>query len=666
MNESAAKKRLESLRREIHRHDHLYYVLHRPEISDYDYDRLYRELLGLEKQFPKLVTPDSPSQRVGGAPAEDFPPYRHRFPMLSMDNTYSEDDLREFERRNRGIVPDARFAYTVEPKIDGVAVALIYEKGILAVGATRGDGTTGDTVTANLRTVRSIPLSLDGQGRPGRLEVRGEVYIDKKDFQRINAEQEEKGEPVYANPRNLAAGSLKQLDPAITASRRLQCWIYQAPVPEELSGAGQFEALEKLREIGFRVNPDNALCASMDDVIARIRRWQSEKQKLDYMVDGMVVKVDSFALQRRLGETSKSPRWQIAYKYPPERKATRLQDIIVQVGRLGTLTPVADLEPVPLSGTVVKRASLHNQDEIDRKDIRIGDTVLVEKAGEIIPQVVEVVKEKRTGKEKMFKLPGACPACGGPVVRPEGEAATRCENISCPAQVRERLRWYATRRAMDIEGLGPKLIEQLVSAGLVKTIADLYRLTEKDLAGLNRMAEKSAANVIDAVAASKNRSLDRLLFALGIRHVGITAARQLSRYFPDLDGLISQTAESLQRLPEVGPAIAGSLADFFANRRNRALVEQLQAAGVVTKMAAKKASARGPLYGKTVVFTGGLSSLSRTEAESLTAERGGHPSSSVSKKTDFVVAGEEPGSKLEKAKKFGVKILSEAEFKELL
>ncbi len=666
MNESAAQDRLETLRREIRRHDRLYYVLNRPEISDYDYDQLYRELLDLEKRFPRLVTPDSPSLRVGGKPATEFPPYRHQSPMLSMDNTYSEEDLREFERRNRGLLPDARFSYTVEPKIDGVAIALVYEKGLLVAGATRGDGTTGDNVTANLRTVRSIPLFLEGKGLPARLEVRGEVYIDKKDFERINAEQEEKGEAVYANPRNLAAGSLKQLDPAITASRRLQCWIYQALDPASLSCTGQFEVLDKLREIGFRVNPDNARCGSMDEAIARIERWEKEKRKLDYMVDGMVVKVDSLALAAALGETSKSPRWQIAYKYPPERKETRLKEIVVQVGRLGTLTPVADLKPVRISGTMVKRASLHNQDEIDRKDIRIGDLVLVEKAGEIIPQVVAAVKEKRTGKERRFALPSACPVCGGPVVRPEGEAATRCENLSCPAQVRERLRWYATRRAMDIEGLGPKLIEQLVSAGLVKTIADLYRLTEKDLVGLPRMAEKSAANLLAAIESSKNRTLDRLLCALGIRHVGLTAARLLARYFPDLEELMGQSAESLQRIPEVGPAIAGSVADFFGNRRNRELVEKLKRAGVATRMVEKRTAAGGPLEGKTVVFTGALAAFSRTAAEALTAERGGHPASSVSKKTDYVVAGEDPGSKLDRARKLGVKVLSEEEFKKLL
>ncbi|MCX6350005.1 MAG: NAD-dependent DNA ligase LigA, partial [Candidatus Aureabacteria bacterium] len=439
-----------------------------------------------------------------------------------------------------------------------------------------------------------------------------------------------------------------------------------SPDPESLGCRGQYELLEKLRGLGFPVNPQNVSCGSMDEVIAHIGRFQTEKQKLDYMVDGMVVKVDSFAIQKQLGETSKSPRWQIAYKYPPEQKKTRLKGIIVQVGRLGTLTPVADLEPVSLSGTVVKRASLHNQDEIERKDIRIGDTVLVEKAGEIIPQVVGVVKEERTGKEKRFAMPSSCPVCSGPATRSEGEAAVRCENISCPAQVKERLRYYASRRAMDIEGLGPKLIEQAVDVGLVSTIADLYRLRKEQLAGLERMAEKSAENLLAGISASKNRPFDRFLFALGIRHVGLTAARTLARYFPDIDDLMAESEDSLQRIPEVGPAIAGSVADFFGNRRNRELIGELKAAGVTTKMDVKKAPRGGPLFAKTVVFTGGLASFSRSEAEALIAERGGHPSSSVSRKTDFVVAGEDPGSKLEKAKRLGVKILSEEDFQKLL
>ncbi len=665
MKKSAAKKKIAQLREEIDRHDEKYYVENDQEITDREYDLLYAELKKLEEEFPELVAPDSPTQRPGGRPSKEFLPYRHAVPMLSMDNTYSEEDLREFERRNQRLLPNAKFTYTVELKIDGVAISLIYENGLLSVGATRGDGVAGDNITRNIKTVRSIPLRLKGKGIPRAFEVRGEVYIAKETFKRINRERDDRGEAVYANPRNLAAGSLKQLDPKITASRDLDCWVYYSPDPESLKCKSHSKLLAKLGKIGFPVEPNHKKCGSLDEVIERCRYWQSKRQTLDYVVDGLVVKVDSYALQKELGATSKAPRWQIAYKFPAEQKETKLLEIKVQVGRLGKLTPVAVLEPVTISGTVVRRASLHNQDEIDRKDIRVGDVVQVEKAGEIIPQVVKPIKEKRSGKEEKFEMPATCPVCRGPVVRPSGEVAHRCENISCPAQLKERLRHFASRRAMDIEGLGPKLIEQLVEGGLVGDVAGLYHLQLDQVEGLERMAKKSAENLLAAVEKSKDRSLSRLLFALGVRHVGLAAARTLARRYPDLDKLEKAPAGDLEEIPEIGPIMAGSIEQFFGNEKNREVIRKLKGSGVKTK---EEGGGKGPgkLAGKTFVFTGGMEKMSRADAEAAVAERGGRPSSSVSRQTDFVVAGKDPGSKYEKAEKLGVEIISESDFLEMI
>lgn len=666
MEKTGAKKKIVKLRELIRHHDRLYYGKNAPEIPDSEYDRSYHELEQLEKEFPDLITPDSPTRRVGGEPLSEFKSYRHEIPMLSMDNTYSEEDLREFEKRNQRLFPRVKFSYTVELKIDGVSVSLVYKEGRLSVGATRGDGFTGDDITANIRTVRTIPLRIRGKNIPEKLEVRGEIYIDKKIFAKINQEREEKGEPLYANPRNLAAGSLKQLNPKITAARRLDSWIYYAPYPEALGCESHFELLKKLGKMDFRVEPNAKKCRDMDEVLKYCRSWQEKKQELDYVVDGMVIKVDSYSLQRELGATSRAPRWQIAYKFPAERQVTRLLDIIVQVGRLGKLTPVAVLEPVHLSGTVVRRASLHNQDEIDRKDIRIGDTVRVEKAGEIIPQVVGVIKEKRPKGTKKFHLPKRCPVCGGPVVRLPGEVASRCENISCPAQVKERIKHYASRRALDIEGLGDKLIEQLVAHNLVKSPADLYSLKREDLIGLERMAAKSADNLLAAVEKSRSRSLDRLLFALGIRHVGRTAARTLSRNYHSLSKLAEANPAELEEIPEIGPIMAASIEQFFRNERNLEVVKKIEEAGVKTEEVSVETAGEKTLAGKTFVFTGALKGFTRDEAAEEVLKRGGRPSSSVSAKTDFVVAGKDPGSKLEKAEKLGVKIISEAEFRKLL
>lgn len=667
MDKNEAEKKIADLRKEIRHHEYLYYVKDSPEISDYEYDLLYRDLISIESHFPELITPYSPSQRVGGEALKEFKPYRHETPMLSMDNTYSEDELREFERRNQRLLPEAKFTYSVELKIDGVSVALIYQAGLLDAGATRGDGRTGDNVTANIKTIRSIPIHLVGEVTPPELEVRGEVYIDKERFAKINLKQDERGEVVYANPRNLAAGSLKQLNPAVTATRRLNCWVYDAPYPEVLSSRSHYQLLKKLEEIGFRVEPHYRFCEDMDEVIEYCRFWQEKKSELSYMVDGMVVKVDSYELRKELGATSKAPRWQIAYKFPAEQLPTRLNDISVQVGRLGRLTPVAKLEPILISGSTVRRASLHNQDEIDRKDIRIGDMVMVEKAGEIIPQVVSVLKEKRTGKERRFKMPEICPACGSQVVHPEGEVAYRCENISCPAQVKERIQLFASRAAMYINGLGPKLIEEMVAGGLVESPADLYSLGEDAVASLPRMAKKSAGNLLRSIEDSKTRSLERLIYGLGIRHVGRTSARILIGEYVTLERLAKASRDELEKTDDIGPVMAESIRQFFANECNREVLKRLAESGVgKPPTVGSTPLPDGNLSGLTIVFTGTLSHYSRLEAEELAMKEGGCPTSSVSGKTDLVVAGDNAGSKAEKAKKLGVKVISEEEFLELL
>ena len=658
------------LRRLLNYHNYRYYVLDSPEISDEEYDRLFRELQDLEAAYPDLVTPDSPTQRVGAAPLEAFATHTHREPMLSLSNAFSEDELRAFDTRIKrmlGLGEHDRIVYVAELKIDGLAVSLTYEDGLLTKGATRGDGYTGEDITTNLRTIRSIPLRLHAPPTPPRVvEVRGEVYMTHAEFAVVNEERANAGEPTFANPRNAAAGSVRQLDPRITARRRLQSLMYAMGYVENGRPDTHWRLLETLRDWGFRVSPHSRLCHSMDEVVDFVREWETRREELDFDIDGVVVKVNSIAMQDELGYVSRSPRWAIAYKYPPTQATTVIREIRVQVGRTGALTPVAIMDPVPLAGVVVSRATLHNESEIARKDVRVGDTVVIQRAGDVIPEVVRVVPEKRPPDAVPFAMPDRCPVCGSAVDKPPDEAVARCTGIACPAQVKERIRHFASRNAMDIEGLGAALVEQLVDTGLVADPGDLYFLKEKkdQLVSLERMAEKSASNLLAAIEASKSRPLDRLIFALGIRHVGATVARALAERFRDLDALASATEDEIAATPGVGPTIARSVVTFFQQEFTRTLIQKLKAAGVNLK-AETEAPAQRPLEGKSFVFTGALATMTRGEAERLVAQLGGRPSSSVSKATSYVVAGENAGSKLDKARQLGVPVLTEQEFRRM-
>jgi DNA ligase (NAD+) len=665
MTPAHAADRAAALRAELERHNHAYYVLDQPTVSDATYDALLRELQDLEARHPELMTADSPTQRVGAPPSDAFAAHTHRVPMLSLGNAFSYDELREFDarvKRTLGLEADARIDYNAELKIDGLAVSLTYRDGVFVVGATRGDGATGEAVTANLRTVRGIPLRLQGAAPPGEVEVRGEVFLSHKEFRRINAEREAAGEPVYANPRNSAAGSLRQLDSRVTARRKLQVFAYalgysQAPAP-----ATQAELLRRLHEWGFRTNPNSRLCAGIDAVIAFCEEWKDHRHDLDYDMDGVVVKVDSLAQQLDLGQVSRSPRWAIAYKYPAEQARTRIEDIAVQVGRTGALTPVAHLAPVEVGGVVVRRATLHNEDEIRRKDIRIGDAVIIQRAGEVIPEVVEVIAAERTGTEREFVFPTRCPVCGAEVERPEGEAVARCVGVACPAQLAARIRHWGSRAAMDIEGLGPAQIEQLLERGLVRDPADLYTLELPQLLELERLAEKSAANLVAAIAASRERPLPRLVFALGIRHVGETVARLLAERFRSLDALAAATLDELNAVQGVGPQIAASIHAYFQQPEARAMLDKLRAAGVASPEGEGREARSDAFAGKSFVFTGTLTRMQRAEAEALVRELGGAAGSSVTKATTHLVAGEKAGSKLDKARSLGVSILTEDDF----
>ena len=676
MGKKDIERKIEKLRELVNHHDRKYYGENKPEIGDQEYDRLIKQLKGFERSHPELIAPDSPTQRVSKEALEGFDTVAHKVPMLSMDNTYSADEIREFDKRVKKNLEVSRVDYVVELKIDGASISLLYEKGKLVQGATRGDGVTGDDITINLKTIKSLPLNLGSRvgspkGQPTRLpcpdlfEARGEVYMPRKSFEKINKEKEKLGEELFANPRNACAGSLKLLDSSLVRKRHLNAWIYGLGYAEGGLFKTQLEALQFLKKAGFRTNPHIEKCHSIEDVISYCNEWEKKKDSLDYDIDGMVIKVDSFSYQDKLGHTSKSPRWMISYKFPAEQKETVLEDIIVQVGRTGALTPVAILKPVELSGSTVSRATLHNQDEIVRKDIRIGDHVIIEKAGEIIPQVVEAVKSKRKGREKRFLMPGKCPVCDSTVVAMEKEVALRCENLSCPAQLKERISHFAARQAMDIEGMGDAIVAQLVDKGMVEDYGDIYYLKHDDLRGLERMAEKSAGNLINAIEKSKSNDLNRLVFGLGIRHVGVRAAWILSSRFGSLDKIASTETEELEAINEIGPIMAKSIVKFFMKKENKKVIEKLKKAEVNIVTRDKRQRTR-KLEGKTFVVTGSLESFARQEIEELIRSLGGNASSSASKKTDFLILGKEPGSKFEKAKKLGVKVISEQEFKRMI
>lgn len=663
--ESDAAKRIQALRREIEEHDRRYYEEAAPTISDREYDRLYRKLIELEERYPQLASADSPTRRVGGTPLKAFAPITHRLPMLSLDNTYSEEEVSAFYRRIEKLLPNEKIPVVIEPKVDGVAVSLLYEKGQLRYAATRGDGTTGDDITQNVRTIRFLPQHL--QGTPPRLlEVRGEIFMTKQGFIKLNAERIEAGLPVFANPRNSAAGSLKQLDPAVTAKRPLGILLYGTGAVEGLTLTRHSELFHFFREWGLPGSERWWTADSLTEILRAIRELDRIRHDFAYETDGAVVKVDQFAQRRTLGMTAKAPRWAMAFKYEPEQVETKLLDILIQVGRTGVLTPVALLQPVTVSGSRVARATLHNEEEIARKDIRIGDTVVIEKAGEVIPAVVSVRTDLRDGSEKKFRMPANCPVCGSKVVKDEGQVAVRCVNVQCPAQLKRRIEHFASRGAMDIEGLGEAMVEQLVARGLVKEVSDIYGLTKEELSSLERMGEKSVSNLLRAIDQSRQQPLWRLLFALGILHVGVSAARALANEYESIDALMAATPDELQRIPDVGDVVGTSIAQFFHEQHNREMISKLRSAGLrLTSDRKPKLSSGSRIEGTTWVITGTLS-RPRDEIAELILQHGGKVSGSVSKKTGFVLAGEEAGSKLEKARHLGVRIIKEEEFRKLL
>ncbi len=659
------RQEIARLRSELERHNHLYYVLDSPEISDEEYDRLFRRLVELEEAHPELRTVDSPTARVGAAPSEEFGPVRHTVPMLSLQNAMTGEEAAEFDRRvKRFLRSDGEIDYVAEPKLDGLGVELVYEDGVFVLGSTRGDGTTGEDVTANLRTVRSIPLKLHGEQIPDRIEVRGEIFMNRADFDRLNRARESRDEPPFANPRNAAAGSLRQLDPEVTASRPLDGFFYAVGGVSGKSPDSQGALLEYLSRLGLKVNPLRRLCKGVEGAIAWYDELLEMRDELPYEIDGVVIKVDRFNLREEVGATSRNPRWAVAYKFPPQQETTSVRDIVVQVGRTGKVTPVALLEPVRVGGVTVSRATLHNQDEVDRKDVRVGDTVLVQRAGDVIPEVVQVVPGRRPEGTDKWRVPDTCPVCGGPVIRVEGEAAHRCTNMTCPAQIRERIYHFASRGAMDIEGLGMRTVSQLVDNGKVKLPSDLYALTKEDLLQLQLYAEKSTENLLAALESTKQtRTADRFLFGLAIPLVGRVVARALMGAYTTIADLVHASQEQMTEIAGIGPEIAAQVSSFFSDPRNRA--EAIKLWEILLPRAVSGPETHD-LAGKTFVLTGALERFTRSEAKERIENRGGKVTGSVSSKTDFLVAGGDPGSKLEKAMELGVQILDERQFLELV
>ncbi|MGB9833799.1 MAG: NAD-dependent DNA ligase LigA [bacterium] len=664
MDKKEAEKRIDELRKLIEYHRWRYYVLDQPEISDREYDKLVLELQKLEQEYPDLITPNSPTQRVGAPPAKEFRPVQHLLPMLSLDNAFTPEDLLAFDRRVKRILGEVPVEYVCELKFDGLAVSLRYENGLLTVGATRGDGYEGEEITNNLRTLKSLTLHLLCPDPPPLLEARGEVIMTYADFERLNEERAARGEPLFANPRNAAAGSVRQLDPKITAERKLDIFIYGLGACEGRSFSSHWEALEYLKKCGLKVSDKVRLVKSIEEAIEYCKEWQEKRGDLPFGVDGAVIKVNSFEYQERLGFTTHSPRWAIAYKFPAAEEITQVEDIKVYVGRTGALTPVAHLTPVEVDGSTVSRATLHNEDEVKRKDVRIGDWVVVHKAGAVIPEIISVLKERRTGKERAFEMPRRCPVCGAETLRLPGEAVTRCTNISCPAQVVERILHFC--RSMDVEGLGPAIVVQLHKLGLVKDVADIYYLTLEKMLQMDRMGPTLAKKLLGQIEASKNKPLKQLITALGILQVGEHVADLLTRKYHSIDEFFQATEEELQTIPGIGPSTAESIVVFFRQPETRALIEKLRKAGV--RLAEEKLKEEGvkPLAGKTFVFTGTLSRFKREEAEELVRKLGGEATGSVSKRTSFVVVGENPGSKFDKARELNVKTINEEEFLKML
>lgn len=658
-------KKIQSLRAEIERHEHLYYVKDAPEISDRDYDRLMEQLQALEEKHPQWITPQSPTQRVGGAPAEGFATVTHKVPMLSLDNTYNVEELRDFHNRVvKNLGTEEGLEYVVELKIDGLGVSLFYEDGKLVRGATRGDGKTGEDITANLKTIKSIPLAIPmSESGYKSMEVRGEVYMERAGFEKLNKQRVKEGEAPFANPRNAAAGSLRLLDSSITAQRPLNIWLYNVGHFDGPDFESHYEMLERLNALGLRTNPAER-CHSFDEILAVIEKWEKKQSTLDYEIDGLVIKVNSIKAQKKLGSTNKHPRWAAAFKYEAEEAETVVEEIHVQVGRTGAITPVAELTPVLVSGSTVSRATLHNEDEIARLDVRVGDRVIIIKAGEIIPKVVRVLDKERKGRKSAFKMPKACPECDSKIERPEGEAVWRCVNAACPAQLKERLLHFASRKAMDIDHLGTAIVDQLVDKGWVTTFSDLYDLEAEKVGTLERMAEKSAENLIEAITKSKQAGLARLVFGLGIRHAGQRVAEVLAQTYGSMDALAQASYEDMEAVDEIGPKIAESIREFFGEKHNQKEIAALSKHGLV--MTEAKKTGGGKLEGKQFVLTGTLENMTRDEAKKKIINAGGRVTSSVSAKTDYVLAGTDPGSKLTKAQKLDIPILNEEEFQKLI